>query len=318
MSNLLKYTVPTWNDHVYGYNDSTLRIKTTDSVIRIFGILNESIAESIMGKIINGDSVRMSKTDLHKFVGSTDINLDTVYNAWTNMEAQNNAPHIVLGFYNGATFCAWIDSWEFINDMRLRRINPSSLKNNTLRYLTETPDNSSLLALSMFNGTAYECVWKDHIEYRNYDIDTLDTLAAHRYNLNPVPVGNQGNLLFNNWTVGNILISLNSLLSYNLFDAQVSDLVLSSTGLNWIERTSSTGETCTLATDLSSEITECAIVGSSVIWYKTAPYHPVSRIMDTNYKGVYTTPEKDTIFINGGSYKPTSLLKYTNKLLRKD
>ena len=81
MSNLLKYTVPTWNDHVYDYNDSTLRIKTTDSVIRIFGILNESIAESIMGKIINGDSVRMSKTDLHKFVGSTDINLDTVYNA---------------------------------------------------------------------------------------------------------------------------------------------------------------------------------------------------------------------------------------------
>ena len=41
-------------------------------------------------------------------------------------------------------------------------------------------------------------------------------------------------------------------------------------------------------------------------------------MMDTNYKGVYTTPEKDTIFINGGSYKPTSLLKYTDKLLRKD
>ena len=81
MSNLLKYTVPTWNDHVYGYNDDTLRIKTTDSVIRIFGVLNESISESLMGKIINGDSVRMSKSDLGKFVGSTDINLDAVYDA---------------------------------------------------------------------------------------------------------------------------------------------------------------------------------------------------------------------------------------------
>lgn len=317
MSNLLKYTVPTWNDHVYEYNNNTLDIKTCDSVIRIFGILNESISESIMSKIINGDSVRMSKTDLHKFVGSTDINLDTVYNAWTNMEAQNNAPHVVLGRYDGVTFCAWIDSWEFINDMRLRRIN-SNVKNDNLRYLTETPDNSSLLALSMFNGTAYECVWKGHVEYHNYDIDTLETIVAHRYNLNPMPVGNQGNLLFNNWTVGNILISLNSLPSYNLFDAQVSDLVLSSTGLKWIKRTSSTSETCTLATDLSSETRQCTIVNSSVIWYKTAPYHPVSRMMDTNYKGVYTTSEKDTVFINGGSYKPTSLLKHTNQLLRKD
>ena len=159
-------------------------------------------------------------------------------------------------------------------------------------------------------------MWRNNEEYR-FNMPSKDILAKLRFNLDPVPVNDQG-FSFDNWTMGNILISLNSLPSYNLFDAQVYDPVLSSTGLNWVERMSSTGETCTLATDLSSETRQSTIVSNSVIWYKTAPYYPVSKMMDANYKGVYTTSEKDTVFINGGSYKPTSLLKYTNRLLRKN
>lgn len=320
MSNLLKYTVPTWNDHVYDYNNDTLDIKTCDSVIRIFGMLDRgSDNEDLMARILRDSSVTISMPDLLRFEGSDigdSLDLNLAYDAWTHMEAQNNAPHIVLGTYSHQTYCAWIDSWTNPNTMTLSRINPDIAKNR-LGYLTNTRPTSSLLALPMLNNLVHGWMWKDNTEYSSLNIHIANVLATYRYNLNPVPVNNQGNL-FNNWTMGSILISLNSLPSYNLFDAQVYDPVLSSTGLNWVERTSSTGETCTLATDLSSETMECAIVGSSVIWYKTAPYHPVSKMMDTNYKGVYTTSKKDTVFINGGSYKPTSLLKYTNRLLRKN
>ena len=318
MSNLLKYTVPTWNNHVYEYNNDTLDIKTCDSVIRIFGMFTRHTDNiETMAKILHDSSVTISMPDLLRFEGGDGLDLELAYDAWTHMETQNNAPHIVLGTYNNQTYCAWIDSWTNPNRMTLSRINPDIAKNR-LGYLTNTRPTSSLLALSMLNNTAHGWMWKDNIEYCSLNMHSTDILATRRYNLDPVPVGNQGNLLFDNWTMGSILISLNSLPSYNLFDAQVYDPVLSSTGLNWIKRTSSTGETCTLATDLSSEITECTIVSSSVIWYKTAPYHPVSRMMDTNYKGVYTTSKKDTVFINGSSYKPTSLLKYTNRLLRKN
>ena len=317
MSNLLKYTVPIWNDHVYCYNDSVLDIKTCDSVIRIFGMLDRgSDNEGLMARILHDNSATISMPDLVRLEGGNGLDLNLAYDAWTHMETQNNAPHIVLGTYNHQTYCAWIDSWTNPNTMTLSRINPDIAKNR-LGYLTNTRPTSSLLALPMLNNIVHGWMWKDNTEYSSLNIPIADILATYRYNLNPVPVSNQGNL-FNNWTMGSILISLNSLPSFNLFDAQVSDPVLSSTGLNWIERTSSTGETCTLATDISSETRQCAIVGSSVIWYKTASYHPVSKMMDTNYKGVYTTSEKDTVFINGGSYKPTSLLKYTNRLLRKN
>ena len=320
MSNLLKYTVPTWNDHVYDYNDSVLDIKTCDSVIRIFGMLDRgSDNEDLMNRILHDSSVTISMPDLLRFEGSDigdSLDLNLAYDAWTHMEAQNNAPHIVLGTYSHQTYCAWIDSWTNPNTMTLSRINPDIAKNR-LGYLTNTRPTSSLLALPMLNNLVHGWMWKDNTEYSSLNIRIADVLATYRYNLNPVPVSNQGNL-FNNWTLGSILISLNSLPSFNLFDAQVSDPVLSSTGLSWIERTSSTDETCSFATYRSSETRQCTIVGSSVIWYKTAPYHPVSKMMDTNYKGVYTTSEKDTVFINGGSYKPTSLLKYTNRLLRKN
>lgn len=317
MSNLLKYTVPTWNDHVYGYNNDTLDIKTCDSVIRIFGIFTRD-ADNIetMTRILHDSSVTISMPDLLRFEGGDGLDLKLAYDAWTHMETQNNAPHIVLGTYNHQTYCAWIDSWTNPNTMTLSRINPDIAKNR-LGYLTKTRPTSSLLALPMLNNIVHGWMWEDNTECNSLNIPIANILATYRYNLNPVPVSNQGNL-FNNWTIGSILISLNSLPSYNLFDAQVYDPVLSSTGLNWVERTSSTGETCILATDLSSETRQCTIVNSSVIWYKTAPYHPISRMMDTNYKGVYTTSKKDTIFINGSSYKPTSLLKYTNRLLRKD
>ena len=318
MSNLLKYTVPTWNDHVYDYNDSALDIKTSDSVIRIFGMLNVDLAnEELIKKLIGGNTEIISISDLNRFVGGDKLNLQLVYNAWTQMETENNAPHTIVGVWNGKTYCVWIDSWTNPNTMTLSGISYYPPE-NSLRYLTQTQDTSSLLALSMLNNVAHVWMWKDNIEYYSrLNIYTREILARYRYNLNPVPIDNE-NYLFKNWTTAGMLISLNSLPSYNLFDAQVYDPVLSSTGLNWVERTSSTGETCTLGTELSSEIRQCTIVGSSVIWYKTAPYHPISKMMDTNYKGVYTTSEKDTVFINGGSYKPTSLLKYTNRLLRKN
>lgn len=316
MSNLLKYTVPTWNDHVYSYNDSVLDIRTSDSVIRIFGMLDKNSAnEELMGQILNDGSATISLQDLYIFAGGANLNLKLVYDAWTNMETQHNAPYIVLGFYGKETYCAWIDSWTNPETMTLSRI-VLGVEKNRLRYLTKTQDDSSLLALSMLNNIMQGWMWRNNNEYR-FNMSSKDVLAKLRFNLDPVPVSNQG-FSFDNWTTGSILISLNSLPSYNLFDAQVYDPGYSSTGFNWVERTSSTGETCTLATGLSSETHQCAIVGSSVIWYKTAPYHPVSRMMDTNYKGVYTTPEKDIVFINGGSYKPTSLLKHTNHLLRKD
>ena len=316
MSNLLKYTVPTWNDHVYGYNDSVLDINTCDSVIRIFGMLDGNPSnEEIMGRILNSGSATISLQNLYMFAGGANLNLKLVYDAWTNMETQHNAPHIVLGIYNHQTYCVRINSWTNPETMTLSRI-VLGVEKNRLRYLTKTPDDSSLLAFSMLNNIMHGWMWRNNKEYR-LDMSNKDVLVKLRFNLDPVPVNDQG-FSFDNWTMGSILISLNNLPSYNLFNARVSDSVLSSTGLNWIERTSSTGETCTLTTDLSSETMKCAIVGSSVIWYKTASYHSVSRMMDTNYKGVYTTPEKDTVFINGGSYKPTSLLKYTNKLLRKD
>lgn len=318
MSNLLKYTVPTWNDHVYGYNDSTLDINTCDSVIRIFGMLNLTSAnEELMRRLGAGGTETVSISDLSRFYGGDKLNLESVYNTWTRMERENNAPHIIVGVCYDKSNCIWIDSWTNPNTMTLSGISYYP-RENSLRYLTQTQDTSSLLALSMLNNTTHGWMWKDNIEYYyRFNINIRKALARYRYNLNPVPASDQ-NYSFNNWTKGSILISLDSLPSYNLFDAQVSDPVLSSTGLRWIERTSSTGETCTLATGLSSETRQCAIVSNSVIWYKTAPYHPVSRMMDTNYKGVYTTSKKDTVFINGGSYKPTSLLKYTDHLLRKD
>lgn len=320
MSNLLKYTAPTWNDHVYGYNNSVLDIRTSDSVIRIFGMLNFDLVanEELMRKLVVGNTETISISDLNRFAGGDKLNLESVYNAWTQMETENNAPHIIVGVWDGKTYCVWIDSWTNPNTMTLSGISYYPPE-NSLRYLTQTQDTSSLLALSMLNNTIHGWIWKDNIEhYSKLNIYTREILVRYRYNLNPVPTDNQ-NYLFKNWTTGGILISLNDLPSHNLFDAQVYDPVLaSSANINWIKRTSSTGETCTLATDLSSETRQCTIVNSSVIWYKTAPYHPVSRMMDTNYKGVYTTSKKDTIFINGGSYKTTSLLKYTDKLLRKD
>ena len=82
MSNLLKYTVPTWNDHVYGYNDSVLDIRTSDSVIRIFGMLDRNSAnEELMGRILNNGSVTISLQDLYMFAGGADLNLKLVYDA---------------------------------------------------------------------------------------------------------------------------------------------------------------------------------------------------------------------------------------------
>ena len=319
MSNLLKYTVPAWNDHVYSYNDDTLDIKTCDSVIRIFGMLKvDSANEELMRRLVVGGTETISISDLNRFAGGDKLNLESVYNAWTQMEREDNAPHIIVGVSYDKSCCVWINSWTNPNTMTLSGISYYPPE-NSLRYLTQTQDTSSLLALSMLNNTIHGWMWKDNIEYYSkLNMYAREILVRYRYNLNPVPIDNE-NYLFKNWTTGGILISLNDLPSYNLFDAQVYDLVpTSSAKIDWIKRTSSTGETCTLATGLSSETRKCTIVNSSVIWYKTAPYHPVSKMMDTNYKGVYTTPEKDTIFINGGSYKPTSLLKHTNHLLRKD
>ena len=82
MSNLLKYTVATWNDHVYDYNDSTLHIKTSDSVIRIFGMLNVDLAnEELIKKLIGGNTETISISDLNRFVGGDKLNLQLVYNA---------------------------------------------------------------------------------------------------------------------------------------------------------------------------------------------------------------------------------------------
>lgn len=319
MSNLLKYTVPTWDDHVYGHNNRTLKIKTSDSVIRIFGMLSEDPNnEELINKIIIGNTITVSLSDLNRFNGGANLNLETVYNTWIKMEKENNAPHVVLGISHKQTYCAWINSWSNLNTMTLSGIS-YYIPENRLWYLTQTQGTSSLLALSMLNDVAYVWMWKDNIEHIN-TVPTGDTLVTDRYNLNPVPVANQDNLFyFDNWTKGSILISLNNHPAYNLFDAEVSDPVLSSTGFRWVPRTSSTGETCTLAADQWTQIHQCVVANDhQVVEYKTAPYHPVSKMMDTNYKGVYTTSKKDTIFINGGSYKPTSLLKYTDKLLRKD
>ena len=82
MSNLLKYTVPTWNDHVYDYNDSTLDIRTSDSVIRIFGILDRNVDnEDLMGQIFNDGSVTISLQNLYIFAGGANLNLKLVYDA---------------------------------------------------------------------------------------------------------------------------------------------------------------------------------------------------------------------------------------------
>lgn len=81
MSNLLKYTVPVWNDLVYDYKYFTLDIKTCDSVIRIFGMLNEDSAnEALMSKIINGNSITISRSKFGMFAGGNDIDLEAVYN----------------------------------------------------------------------------------------------------------------------------------------------------------------------------------------------------------------------------------------------
>ena len=82
MSNLLKYTVPTWNDHVYGYNDSVLDIRTSDSVIRIFGILDRSVDnENLMSQILNNGSVTISLQNLYIFADGANLNLKLVYDA---------------------------------------------------------------------------------------------------------------------------------------------------------------------------------------------------------------------------------------------
>lgn len=317
MSNLLKYTVPVWNDNIYNYNDNVLDIKTCDSAIRIFGMLNEdSTNEALIRSLVSGSAITVTISNLDRFIGQNNSNLEAVYNAWKDMETQGNAPHIVLGVWLEQTYCVWIDSWTTPNQMILTWINPSPSA-HLLQYLTQTPDASSLLALSMLDNITHGWMWKDNIEYRRLNISNEHTLVTHRYNLNPVLVSNQDKL-FNNWTTGKILISLKGYQLHNLFDAQVSDPVLSSTGLNWVQRTSSTGETCTLAADQWVSTNQYAAIGSSKVRYRNVSYHPVSRMMDTNYKGVYTTSKKDTIFINGSSYKPTSLLKHTNRLLRKD
>ena len=85
MSNLLKYTVPTWNDHIYGYNDSVLDIKTCDSVIRIFGVLDRgSDNEDLMARILRNSSVTISMPDLLRFEGSDigdSLDLQLAYDA---------------------------------------------------------------------------------------------------------------------------------------------------------------------------------------------------------------------------------------------
>lgn len=82
MSNLLKYTVPTWNNHVYGYNNSALDIRTCDSVIRIFGMLNPDLAnEELMKKLVIGNTETISISDLNRFAGGDKLNLESVYNA---------------------------------------------------------------------------------------------------------------------------------------------------------------------------------------------------------------------------------------------
>lgn len=82
MSNLLKYTVPTWNDHVYSYNDSVLDIRTSDSVIRIFGILDRGLDnEDLMGQILNDGSVTISLQNLYIFADGANLNLKLVYDA---------------------------------------------------------------------------------------------------------------------------------------------------------------------------------------------------------------------------------------------
>ena len=85
MSNLLKYTVPTWNDHVYDYNNDTLDIKTCDSVIRIFGMLDRgSDNEDLMARILHNSSVTISMPDLLRFEGSDigdSLNLNLAYDA---------------------------------------------------------------------------------------------------------------------------------------------------------------------------------------------------------------------------------------------
>lgn len=315
MKNLLKYTIPTWNDNIYEDRYGILNINTSDSVIRIFGMLNwDSSNEQLMDKILNVSSATISISDLNRFAGGTKIDLNTVYDVWTNMEAQNNAPHIVLGIYHNQTYCAWIDSWTNPYQMILTRIN-SNVSANNLRYLTKTPGNSSLLALSMLNNTTHGWMWKDNIEYRSLNIVSRDTLVRYRYDLNPAPVGHPA--LFHDWTIGRILISLHGNPSYKLFDAQVYDPALALNGeFEWVPRSSSTGETCTLAADQWNGTNKYTVVESRPSVYITTSYYPVSKMMNTNYKGVYTTSEKDTIFINGRVYKPTSLLKYTDQLLK--
>lgn len=317
MKNLLKYTVPTWNDNIYDSKYATLDINTSDSVIRIFGMLNEDADnEGLMYKILNDNSTTISISELVRFIGGDHVNLNAVYDYWTNMEAKNNAPHIVLGIYAKQTYCAWIDSWTNPNQMILRRINPDPEKNR-LPYLTKTPGTSSLLALSMLNNTAHGWMWKDNIEYRSLNIVNRDILVTYRYDLNPVPIGNPAR--FNDWTIRRILISLHGNPAYKLFDAQVCDPELAPTGVfGWVQRPSVIGETCTLAADQWTGINQYIVVGDSVVAYITASCYPVSKMMNANYKGVYTTSGKDTVFINGSYYQPTSLLKYTDQLLRID
>ena len=315
MSNLLKYTIPTWNNNVYDSKYSTLNINTSDSVIRIFGMLNwDSDNETLMDKILNVNSATISISDLNRFAGGTKIDLQAVYSAWTNMETQGNAPHIVLGIYHNQTHCVWIDSWTDPNQMILTRMNPN-LSNNRLWFLTHTRGTSSLLALSMLNNTAHGWMWKDNIEYRSLNIVSRDILATRRYDLNPVPVGNPAS--FNNWKTGSILISTHGNPPYRLFDANVYNPALALNGeFEWVPRSSVTGETCTLAADQWNMTDQNTVVESWVYEYIIASCYPVSKMMDTNYKGVYTTSGRDTVFINGGYYQPTSLLKYTDQLLK--
>ena len=202
MSNLLKYTVPTWNDHVYGYNDSVLDIRTSDSVIRIFGILDRNVDnEDLMGQILNNGSVTISLQNLYIFADGANLNLKLVYDAWRNMETQHNAPHIVLGIYNHQTYCARIDSWTNPETMTLSRI-VLGVEKNRLKYLTKTPEDSSLLAFSMLNNIMQGWIWRNNEEYR-FNMPSKDILAKLRFNLDPVPVNDQG-FSFDNWTMGSI------------------------------------------------------------------------------------------------------------------
>ena len=82
MSNLLKYTVPVWNDNIYNYNDNVLDIKTCDSAIRIFGMLNEdSTNEALIRSLVSGSAITVTISNLDRFIGQNNSNLEAVYNA---------------------------------------------------------------------------------------------------------------------------------------------------------------------------------------------------------------------------------------------